>query len=339
MTGGSGEGRGARAGGGQRLDEFQRIARYFAPLAAGWPGALGLADDAALVDPPPGQTLVVTADALVASVHYRGDEPAELIAAKLLRVNLSDLAAMGARPLAYLVVLALPAEIGDDWIEGFAAGLEREQAIFGLSLIGGDSVATPGPACLSLTAFGAVPVGRALRRDGARAGDTVFVSGTIGDAALGLIAVRDGLDPVGDSDRAWLIDRYRVPRPRIELGQRLIGLAHAAQDVSDGLVADLGHICTTSGVGAVIEADRIPLSPAARAALPVAGQGPVLGGGDDYELLFTTAAADRGRVADLARGLDLALIEIGRIDTGRGVRVVDRDGREVSVPVPGYRHG
>ncbi len=337
MTGGPGEGRGPP--GGQRLDEFQRIARYFAPLAEAWPGALGLADDAALVAPPPGQTLVVTADALVAGVHYRGDEPAELIAAKLVRVNLSDLAAMGARPLAYLVVLALPAEIGDDWLEGFAVGLEREQARFAMSLIGGDSVATPGPACLSMTAFGAVPEARVLRRDGARAGDHVFVSGTIGDAALGLIAIRDGLDRLGQSDRAWLIERYRLPQPRIELGQRLLGLAHAAQDVSDGLVADLGHICTASGVGAVIEADKIPLSPAARAALPVAGQGPVLGGGDDYELLFTAAADDRGRVADLARGLDLALTEIGRIRTGRGVRVVDRDGCEVSVPVAGYRHG
>lgn len=338
MSKGTGRGRGVGAGGG-RLDEFERIARFLAPLAADWPGAMGLADDAALVDAPPGQTLVVTADALVAGVHFRGDEPAELIAAKLLRVNLSDLAAMGARPLAYLITLALPVTVDDDWLGRFADGLAREQAEFGISLIGGDSVATPGPACLSLTAIGAVPAGRALRRDGARAGDRVFVSGTVGDAALGLIALRDGLDTLGEAERAWLIERYRLPRPRVALGQRLLGLAHAAQDVSDGLVADLGHICAASGVAAVIEADRLPLSPAARAALPAVGLAPVLGGGDDYELVFTVAPGDRRRVAGLAGELELALTEIGRIRRGRGVRVVDRDGREIPVPEPGYRHG
>ena len=281
---------------------------------------------------------MVTADALVAGVHYPADDAADLVAARLVRVNLSDLAAMGARPIAYLITMALPAETGDDWLERFAGGLEREQARYGISLIGGDSVATPGPICLSLTAFGTVPEGQALRRDGARAGDAVFLSGTVGDAALGLVALRDGLDRIDAAHRARLIDRYRSPRPRVELGQRLVGLAHAAQDVSDGLVADLGHICAASGVGAVVEAERLPLSPAARAAVAALGLDPVLGGGDDYELLFTVAPGDAGRVAELARGLDLALTEIGRIQAGAGVTVVDRDGREIAVPRPGYRH-
>ncbi len=326
------------SGGAGPLDEFERIARFLAPLAADWPGALGLTDDAALVELAAGQTLVVTADALVAGVHYPADEAADVVAARLVRVNLSDLAAMGARPIAYLITMALPAETGDDWLERFAGGLEREQARYGISLIGGDSVATPGPICLSLTAFGTVPEGQALRRDGARAGDAVFLSGTVGDAALGLVALRDGLDGIDAAHRARLIDRYRSPRPRVELGQRLVGLAHAAQDVSDGLVADLGHICAASGVGAVVEAERLPLSPAARAAVAALGLDPVLGGGDDYELLFTVAPDDGGRVAELARGLDLALTEIGRIQAGAGVTVVDRDGREIAVPRPGYRH-
>ncbi|MFQ5953841.1 MAG: thiamine-phosphate kinase [Kiloniellales bacterium] len=320
------------------LGEFERIARFFAPLAGDWPGALGLIDDAALVDLAAGRTLVVTADALVAGVHYPADEAADLVAARLVRVNLSDLAAMGARPLAYLITLALPAEIDDEWLQRFAGGLKREQAAYHITLIGGDSVATPGPTCLSLTALGSVPEGRALRRDGAQAGDLVLVSGSIGDAALGLIALKGDLDGVGAKHRAQLVDRYRLPRPRVALGERLVGLAHAALDVSDGLVADLAHICTASGVGAVIEADRLPLSPAARAALPAVGLAPVLGGGDDYELLFTIAPGNGGRVAELARSLDLALTEIGRIRAGTGVTVVDRDGREIPVPRPGYRH-
>ncbi len=321
-----------------KANEFELIARYFAPLAAGEPGAFALTDDAAVLGLEPGQRMAITTDTIVESVHFLADDPPAVVAAKALRVNLSDLAAMGARPIAYLITMALPAETGDDWLERFAGGLEREQARYGISLIGGDSVATPGPVCLSLTAFGTVPEGQALRRDGARAGDAVFLSGTVGDAALGLVALRDGLQGIDAAHRSELIDRYRSPRPRVELGQRLVGLAHAAQDVSDGLVADLGHICAASGVGAVVEAERLPLSPAARAAVAALGLDPVLGGGDDYELLFTVAPGDGGRVAELARGLDLALTEIGRIEAGAGVTVVDRDGREIAVPRAGYRH-
>jgi thiamine-monophosphate kinase len=322
----------------RRLDEFERIARFFAPLAAGWPGALGLADDAALIDVPADNDLVVTADALVEGVHFVGDEPPELIAAKLIRVNLSDLAAMGARPLAYLVTLALPEHIDDGWLERFAAGLAAEQATFAISLIGGDCVATAGPVCLSLTAFGLVPRGCALRRAGARPGDLVVVSGSVGDGALGLLAMRGELAYLDPSHRAALIERYRRPQPRLALGQRLVGLAHAAQDVSDGLAADLGHVCEASGVAGVIEAARLPLSPAARAALPRVGLAPVLGGGDDYELVFTVAAGERANLAELSHALDLPLTEIGRIENGRGVTVVDRDGREIRVAHPGYRH-
>jgi thiamine-monophosphate kinase len=324
--------------GARRRDEFERIADFFAPLAAGWPGARGLADDAAIIEPPPDRDLVVTADALVGGVHFLGDESPDVIAAKLVRVNLSDLAAMGARPLAYVVTLALPDHIDDRWLARFAAGLAAEQARFDISLIGGDSVATTGPVCLSLTAFGLVPQGRAVRRTGARPGDLVFVSGTLGDGALGLRARRGELVELEASHRAALIERYRLPQPRVALGQRLVDLAHAGQDVSDGLVADLGHICAASNVAGVVEAGRLPLSPAAQAVPSQWALDAALGGGDDYELVFTIGAGERDRVAELSRALALPLTEIGRVEAGCGITVVDRDGHEIPVARPGYRH-
>ena len=187
------------------LGEFARIARYFAPLAG--PGALGLLDDAAVIDPPPGCQLVLTTDALVAGVHFLPDDAAELVARKLLRVNLSDLAAMGATPLGYLMTTALPPECGEAWLAGFAAGLAADQSEFAIALLGGDSVATPGPATLSLTAIGSVASGQAIRRAGARPGDGIYVSGTIGDAALGLRVLRGDLAGLGVAERCFLAER------------------------------------------------------------------------------------------------------------------------------------
>src|SRR5215469_7802756 len=244
------------------LGEFERIARFLAPLAG--PGGLGLADDAALVDCKAGCRLVVTADAIVAGVHYLPEDPPELIARKLLRVNLSDLAAMGARPLHYLLTTALPAELGVEWFGRFAQGLEEDQRGFGIELLGGDSVRTSGPAVLSLTAIGEVAAGMEIRRSGARAGDLVWVSGTIGDALLGLQVLKGAYGLLAAEYRAGLIGRFRLPDPRVELGGRLAGIAHAMIDISDGLIADLGHICKTSCVGAVVELPSLPLSPAAR---------------------------------------------------------------------------
>lgn len=315
------------------LGEFERIGRFFRPLAA--PGALGLTDDAALLAPAPGHVLVVTADALVEDVHFRAADPPDLVARKMLRVNLSDLAAMGARPLGYVMTTALPRRCGTDWLAGFSAGLAADQAEFGIGLLGGDSVATPGPITLSLTAFGEVPVGQAIRRNGARPGDGVFVTGTVGDGALGLCALQGGLpEDLSDADRAFLADRYLLPRPRTAVGPALRGVATAMLDVSDGLVGDLGHIAQTSGVGAEIERDRVPLSPAARAAVTrdSALWGAILGGGDDYELLFTA----RTEAPDVVRGVPVH--RIGRVVAGAGVRVLDDAGRSVTVPGSGYRH-
>jgi thiamine-monophosphate kinase len=320
------------------LGEFERIARFLAPLAG--PGGLGLADDAALVDCKAGCRLVVTADAIVAGVHYLPEDPPELIARKLLRVNLSDLAAMGARPLHYLLTTALPAELGVEWFGRFAQGLEEDQRGFGIELLGGDSVRTSGPAVLSLTAIGEVAAGMEIRRSGARAGDLVWVSGTIGDALLGLQVLRGAYRDLAAERSDYLIRRFQLPDPRVELGQLLSGVARAMIDVSDGLLADLCHICATSNVAAVIELDKLPLSSAAG---EVIGREPELrphlaAAGDDYELLFTAPVEAAEAVAALSARLRLPIARIGRIEPGAGVRLVDADGRTIQIDHTGYRH-
>jgi thiamine-monophosphate kinase len=320
----------------ERSGEFGLIARCFAPLAAGEPGALGLTDDAAVLALPPGQRLVVTTDTLVAGVHFRPDDPPDLIAHKLLGVNLSDLAAMGATPWAYTLNTAYPASIDDAWVERFAATLGEVQKRFAITLVGGDTVSTPGPLVLTLTALGRVEEGRELRRSTAQAGDTIYVSGTIGDAALGLLALSGPLKGLTHEDAAQLIDRYHIPRPRLALGQRLAGQAHAAMDVSDGLIADLAHICETSRLGAIVEAAKVPLSPAASKAIAAAPGllQVVLGGGDDYELLFTGPAGLDG----LLSSSDLPVTPVGRMVAGSGISVLDGKGREISLERRGYTH-
>ncbi|MDW8315043.1 MAG: thiamine-phosphate kinase [Rhodovarius sp.] len=301
--------------------EFALIARHFAPLAH--PGGLGLLDDAALLTPPAGRELVLAADAMVAGVHFLPNDPPETVGRKLLRVNLSDLAAMGAEPIGYLMTIALPREIGEDWLDPFARGLAEDQRGFGLALFGGDTVSTSGPLVLSLTILGSVEPGRALRRAGARPGDAVWVTGTIGDGWLGLRAARGELpDP-----EARIAARYRLPTPRLAEGRALIGIAHACMDVSDGLVQDLGHICRASGCGAVIEAARIPLSPWAAGA----DIRDLIAGGDDYELLF--AAPPEAPVAELGA------TRIGRFIAGPPeVTVLDAKGAVLPLSRQGWSH-
>ncbi|MFN8927640.1 MAG: thiamine-phosphate kinase, partial [Rhodospirillales bacterium] len=245
------------------LGEFGRIARLLRPLAAGFPGALALTDDAAVFAPPPGRDLVVTTDAMVEGVHYLPDDPPGDVAAKLLRVNLSDLAAMGADPLAYTLTTALPRSVDDGWLAAFAAGLAADQVRFGIALMGGDSVSVPGVPVLSVTAVGTVPAGRAVRRGGARAGDAIAVTGTIGDAAFGL-AVRLGRLVVPDDDARTLLERLRRPVPRTAFAAALREGATAAADVSDGLVADAGHLARASGLAIEIDAAAVTLSAAVR---------------------------------------------------------------------------
>ena len=320
--------------------EFDLIERFFRPLSRAAPGAFALRNDGALLTPPAGASLVVTKDLMVAGVHYPEGEEPSTVARRLLRVNLSDLAAMGATARSYALGLALPEDIADVWVEAFAAGLARDQEAFGVALIGGDTVATKGPAVLSLTAFGTVAGDACLTRAGAGEGDDIYVSGTVGDATLGLRAVRGGLADLTPEDHAALAARFRLPEPRLALGAALVGVATCAIDVSDGLVADLGHLCEESGVAARINADAVPLSAAVRRAVDEgeAAIADLVTGGDDYELLFCAPPAERGAIEALGHRLELAVSRIGTIEHGQGVTVVDADGRPLALGRAGYTH-
>lgn len=316
--------------------EFALIARHFGPLAG--PGALDLGDDAALLDPPPGKQLVLAADAIVEGVHFLPDDPPGTIGRKLLRVNLSDLAAMGAEPLGYLMTTAFGPRMDDEWIAGFAAGLLEDQQAFGLSVLGGDTVATPGPASFSLTIIGAVEPGRAIRRKGAKPGDEVWVSGTIGDGALGL-KVLQGAIP-WDAE-GFLADRYRLPRPRIALGRAAAPYVSAGMDISDGLAQDLGHLCRSAGCGAEIVIDDVPLSPAARAAIEAdpALMPTILSGGDDYELLLAVPPGQGAALQAAASACGMSVTRVGRFAEGPPEVILRRnDNTAMSLAALGWSH-
>ncbi len=312
--------------------EFALIARHFRPLAG--EGALALEDDAAVLAPPPGRELVIAADAMVAGVHFLPDDPPELLGRKLLRVNLSDLAAMGAQPLGYLMTLSVPAAAEEAFFAAFAAGLALDQAEFGVRLLGGDTTRTPGVLTLSLTILGHVAPGQALRRRGAAPGDGLWVTGTIGDGALGLRAARGELaDPDG-----FLAGRYRLPRPRLGLGLGLAGIATAAMDVSDGLVQDVGHLCRAGGLAAEIDAAAVPRSPQGLAAAPDALM-ECLTGGDDYELVFAAPPERQAALAALSAQAGIPVACIGRFHAGTPeVRVRDPAGELLPVTRGGWSH-
>lgn len=317
----------------RRIGEFALIARYFAPLARSFSGADGLRSDNAVLPADGRRDLVVKTDTIVAGVHFLADEDPARIAAKALRVCLSDLAAGGAVPFTYQLSLSLPRDWTEVWVRGFARGLAADQRRYGIVLSGGDTVHTPGPLTVTITACGRVARGRSLGRGGARDGDRLWVSGTIGDAALGLRAAR------GEFASPFLERRYRLPQPRTGLGPRLVGVAHATADVSDGLLADAGHVAVASRLAVVIERDRVPLSRAARrlvderpALWPV-----VLGGGDDYELVIAVPPRRRAALLRAAQAAGVPVAEIGRFEAGGGVRLTV-DGRPVRAARHGYQH-
>jgi thiamine-monophosphate kinase len=323
-----------------RPDEFELIARLFAPLANSAPGAFGLTEDAATIAPSPGEELVVTMDALVEGVHFLRSDPPDSIAKKSLRMNLSDLAAKGAAPMAYLLALSLPDWTDFAWLEAFARGLGEDQRKFNISLIGGDTTHTPGPLTLAITAFGSIPRGTMLRRSGAKAGDILFVSGTIGDAGGGLVVLKSEAGPISDLEREALVARYREPSPRLSLGLALRRIANAALDVSDGLLADVAHIAETSKVRIEIDAARIPVSPALRAFWGDAQAARVRAAtaGDDYEIAFTAAEANRSAVVKAGADAGVVITEIGRVTAGEGTALVDASGRAIAVSRMGYTH-
>ena len=320
-----------------RPGEFELIAELFAPLARTAPGAFGLLDDAALLAPGPGQELVVTVDAVVEGVHFRTDDPPGDIAKKALRVNLSDLAAKGAEPCGYLLALVLPKATNMAWLRGFAKGLEDDQREFAIPLLGGDTTSTPGTLTISITAFGSVPAGGMIRRAGAVPGDRVFVSGTVGDAGGGLALLQG---EVGIARSPSLVARYRVPEPRLALGRELRGIASAGLDVSDGLIADLGHIAEVSAVRIAVEAAAVPRSAPLRVLWGEGTQAVLraVTSGDDYELAFTAPEAKRAAVWLAAQRAGVPVAEIGRVEAGHGVVLLDETGAEIAVPRAGYTH-
>jgi thiamine-monophosphate kinase len=324
--------------------EDHLIARYFRPLAK-HPGAFELLDDAAVIDPPAGCDLVLKTDGIIGGVHFFPDDPPDTIGKKALRVNLSDLAAKAAKPLGFLLVLALPKEIGDAWLAPFARGLGADADFFNCPLLGGDTDRTPGPIAITIAVFGAVPRGKMLRRAGAQPGDRVVVTGTIGDAALGLVLRRDPAAAerwgLSRDQRNDLEARYLVPEPRTAIAELLGRHASAAMDISDGLVGDLAKLCRVSGVAAEIEAARVPLSQPARSAF--AGEPaliePILTGGDDYEIL---ASVPRGKVEalrDQALARGVAVTDIGVVLAGDAdARVLDQEGRPLAFARPSFSH-
>jgi thiamine-monophosphate kinase len=323
--------------------EERLIAKYFKPLAK-HPGAFGLADDAAAIEPPPGCDIVLKADAIVGGVHFLPEDAADKVAQKALRVNLSDLAAKGAKPLGFLLSLALPKDIGEPWIAAFARGLGADAERYGCPLMGGDTDRTPGPAVVSIAAFGAVPHGRMVLRRGARPGDRVVVTGTIGDAALGLALRRDGdaaqrwrLSP---AQREHLAARYLLPEPRNVLAEALRLNTSAAMDVSDGLVGDLAKLCRASGIAAAVDAASVPLSDAGRVALAAdpALRETILTGGDDYEIVCTLAPHRLDAFRTAAGAVGVPVTEIGTVTTGEGARFLGPDRKALTFARPSFSH-
>ncbi len=322
-----------------RPSEDALIARYFAPYAGA--GGLGLRDDAALVSPPCGHDLVLTTDGLVAGVHFFADDPPASIARKALRVNLSDLAAKGASPLGFLLTLALPADWTEPWLDAFAAALGADGADYGCPLLGGDTVRTTGPLTLSITAFGAVPTGRMAARTGVRPGDRLYVTGTIGDAAIGL-KIRQGRGPdIPHGERDFLVRRYLEPQPRLGLAPAMARHANGGMDVSDGFVGDLTKMLAVSGVSARVPVYRLPLSRSARAAISADSDLFVvaLTGGDDYEIIASVARAEAEAFEAAAAAARVPIACFGEAVEGYAPpRFVGPDGCAVTFAHSSYSH-
>jgi thiamine-monophosphate kinase len=321
--------------------EERLIANVFAPLAT-HPGALGLTDDCAVITPPEGCDLVLTTDTIIGGVHFFADDAAHAVASKALRVNLSDLAAKGASPLGYLLSLAIPQDIGEDWLAGFAEGLRGDARRYGCPLLGGDTDRIPGPITIAVSMFGSLPTGTMVRRAGAKPGDIIFVSGTIGDAALGLALRSDPARdwPLNPAQQQHLTDRYLLPQPRSALAEAVRTHASAAMDVSDGLVGDLAKLCRVSQVAANVEVARMPLSEAARA-LIAAEPGlrePALTGGDDYEIVCTVPPDKAESFKAAAKAADVTVSEIGVIAEGEGARFIGSDGERLSFRHVSFSH-
>lgn len=313
--------------------EFDLIRRYFTHPTRN--AVLGVGDDAALIRPAPGMEVAVSADMLVAGTHFLpGDDPRQL-GHKALAVNLSDMAAMGAVPRWATLALALP-EADEDWLKGFAEGFLETAGKYSVDLIGGDT--TRGPLNICVQIMGEVSAGMALRRDGAKPGDEIWVSGRLGDAALALAHLRQRIG-LSSSELAACLPALHTPSPRVALGEALVGIARSAIDISDGLLADLSHILESSGVAAEVAFPALPASAALRARLhEEAARNCLLAGGDDYELCFTAPPSRHGEILALSRRLELPLTAVGVIREGGGLRLLDAAGKDMPIGALGFDH-
>jgi thiamine-monophosphate kinase len=321
----------------------ERLIELFRPLAKN-PGAFALLDDAAVITPPPGSDVVLKTDAIVGGVHFFDDDPADAVAKKALRVNLSDLAAKGAEPLGFLLTLVLPAETDEKWVAGFARGLAEDAEKYRCPLFGGDTDRTPGPITISIAAFGHVPQGKMVRRAGATPGDLIVATGTIGDAALGLMLRREpnkaAFARLDSAARSQLSDRYLLPQPRNAIASAIREQASASIDVSDGLAGDLTKLAAVSGVAVSLDAKLVPLSVGARAALQAEPKliEQILSGGDDYEIAATVPENRLGALQSAASAAGIGLTTIGRIEQGEGIVITGLDGKPLTLRRGSYSH-
>ncbi|MFA7552601.1 MAG: thiamine-phosphate kinase [Spongiibacteraceae bacterium] len=326
--------------GSNALTEFELISRYFSSIGYNSSNTarsaidLGIGDDCAILSIPPGQRLALSIDTMVAGRHFPEDAAPYDIGQRLLAVSISDLAAMGAKPLAFTLALTVP-QVDPQWLEQFSRGLSDAAAVYAIPLIGGDT--TQGPLTLSVQVHGSVPINTALLRSGAQIGDAIFVSGCLGDNAAALAMIQGRLE-VNEQQRQFLQSRFYQPRARVELGQQLLAIATSAVDISDGLLADLGHICKASAVAARIEQSKLPISIVVTEVACDDALGYALTGGDDYELCFTAAKNKREAIAACSQLLNIPITEIGEITAGSGVSCVDGQGTIVVPEKAGYVH-
>jgi thiamine-monophosphate kinase len=321
-------------------DELAIIDRYFRPLAG--EGAFGLRDDAAQLSVPPDCDLVVTKDMIAVGTHFLPDDPPETIARKALRVNLSDLAAKGAKPLAYMLGAGFGRNVDEAWLAAFANGLRGDQELFGIRLLGGDTISVAAGPVISITAVGTVAKGKMVHRFGGRPGDALYVSGTIGAAASGLALLkgtRGAWDRLGSEARDALVGRFRVPEPRVGLAAALTEFASAAMDVSDGLVGDCDKLAATSGCAATIEADRVPLPTGLAADRDESLRALLLTGGDDYEILAAVPPRNEAGFTAVSRQVCIEVTRIGSLREGHGPTEVLFQGRALPLQRRSYVHG
>lgn len=322
------------------MDEFSFIERYLSPLTFGKSEALSLQDDAAIIPCRPGYDTIITKDAIAEGTHFFKDDSPYDIARKLVRVNISDLAAKGATPYCCFLALILPNNSNEKWLQEFTSGLKNDLEEFGCFLAGGDTTAHNGGLVLTLTALGHVPTGKTILRKGAVSGDIIFTTGTIGDSYLGLEILKGNYKILSRQAKEYSQKRYFIPEPRINIGKELLNIATSAADISDGLLADLENICKASNVGAEITLSKIPFSSAALEAINIDNNFLIkaIAGGDDYELIFTAPAHMENKISEISQKTGIKITKIGKITAGYGVKTIGDNNQSIVINNKGYRH-